>query len=154
MAFYIYPNLEREMACPKLPCQASHRRVHGEFPTLPFSFPLTDSDTMPDQIKDHAGPLENPALLAIKGVIDKIIKLGSQLPDAVPIGTQDDKLWTVMNMHEEDPWQTFNRRFDIVFGENCRDKNGRLYHLRRGFSAEDNHENPLAWWKVCVFVIN
>ena len=28
------------------------------------------------------------------------------------------------------------------------------YLSGEGFSAEDNHENPLAWWKVRVFVIN
>lgn len=32
----------------------------------------------------------------------------------------------------KDEWQTFNRRFDTMFGEDCCDKEGRLHHIHRG----------------------
>jgi hypothetical protein len=32
----------------------------------------------------------------------------------------------------EDTWQTFNKRFDALFAEDCRDGQGRLHHIRRG----------------------
>ena len=30
------------------------------------------------------------------------------------------------------PYETFNRRFDALFGEDCRDSGGRLHHVRQG----------------------
>jgi hypothetical protein len=32
----------------------------------------------------------------------------------------------------EDTWQTFNKRFDALFAEDCRDGQGRLHHIRCG----------------------
>ena len=32
----------------------------------------------------------------------------------------------------EDTWQTFNKRFDALFVEDCHDGQGWLHHIRRG----------------------
>ena len=38
-----------------------------------------------------------------------------------------------MNSEERDsPHETFNRRFDVLFAEDCRDADGRLHHVRQG----------------------
>jgi hypothetical protein len=38
-----------------------------------------------------------------------------------------------MNTEERDtPHETFNRRFDVLFGEDCRNPDGRLLHVRQG----------------------
>jgi hypothetical protein len=38
-----------------------------------------------------------------------------------------------MNTEECDtPHETFNRRFDAMFAEDCRDSDGRLHHVRQG----------------------
>jgi hypothetical protein len=38
-----------------------------------------------------------------------------------------------MEAKERDtPHETFNGRFDALFGEDCRDSDGRLHHVRQG----------------------
>jgi hypothetical protein len=38
-----------------------------------------------------------------------------------------------MNTSECDtPFETFNKHFDALFGEDCRDADGRLQHIRQG----------------------
>ncbi len=65
--------------------------------------------------------------------VDEIMKIVPQLPDTVPIGVEDGKLYqTLTKVHGENQWHTFNRRFDILFGEDCRDPNGRLLNMSRG----------------------
>lgn len=70
----------------------------------------------------------------VKKLISTIHTLNDSLPqDAVPLGTKQDFLWkTFTQVAGESNWQTFNRRFDLVFGEDCRNEEGRLLHLRRG----------------------
>jgi hypothetical protein len=69
----------------------------------------------------------------IKQLVKQISALSNSLSDAVPKGTKGDKLWSVMNNSEGDtPHETFNCRFDALFGEDCRDSGGRLHHLRQG----------------------
>jgi hypothetical protein len=69
----------------------------------------------------------------IKQLVKVINALSSSLSDAVPKGSQDDKIWSVMNTKEGDtPHETFNRRFDVLFGEDCRDSGGHLHHIRQG----------------------
>ena len=69
----------------------------------------------------------------IQTLITNIITLSKGLPQSIPVATKEDKIYTVMSSPEgEDEWQTFNRRFDAMFGEDCRDKEGRLHHIRRG----------------------
>jgi hypothetical protein len=69
----------------------------------------------------------------IKHLVKEISTLSISLSDAVSKGSRDDKIWTVMNTKEGDtPHETFNRRFDALFGEDCRDSHGRLHHVRQG----------------------
>ena len=74
-----------------------------------------------------------PTLTTIKLLIKEISTLSSSLSDSVPKGSKDDKIWSVINSEERDnPHETFNRRFDVMFAEDCRDSDGRLHHLRQG----------------------
>ena len=74
-----------------------------------------------------------PTLTTIKLLIKEISTLSSSLSDSVPKGSKDDKIWSVINSEERDnPHETFNRRFDAMFAEDCRDSDGRLHHLRQG----------------------
>lgn len=72
-------------------------------------------------------------LATIKRLVKEIGSLSSSLSDAVLKGTKDDKLWSAMMAAECDtPHETFNRRFDALFAEDCCDSDGRLHHVRQG----------------------
>jgi hypothetical protein len=86
-------------------------------------------------------PLPSPKLSVSKmstlstiGLLVKEIgSLSNTLADSVRKGTKDDKIWSVMNSEErETPHETFNRRFDALFAEDCRDADARLHHVRQG----------------------
>jgi hypothetical protein len=69
----------------------------------------------------------------VKLLVKEISTLSSSLLDSVPKGTKDDKIWSVMNTDElETPHETFNRRFDAMFAEDCRDSDGHLHYVRQG----------------------
>jgi len=69
----------------------------------------------------------------IRQLVKEISTLSNSLSDSVPKGLKDDKIWSVMNTEERDtPHETFNRRFDAMFAEDCRDSDGRLHHVRQG----------------------
>lgn len=69
----------------------------------------------------------------IKLLVKEIGVLSSSLSDAVPKGSKDDKIWSVMNSEERDtPHETFNQRFDALFAEDCRDSDGHLHYVRQG----------------------
>jgi hypothetical protein len=69
----------------------------------------------------------------IEQLVKEINSLSTSLSDAVPKGSKDDKIASVMNSKEGDtPHETFNRRFDVLFGEDCHDSHGRLLHVRQG----------------------
>jgi hypothetical protein len=71
--------------------------------------------------------------LRIKDLVKNIASLSKVLPQSIQQGTKEDKIWCVMNAGERDTaHETFNRRFDAMFGEDCRDSSGRLLHIRRG----------------------
>ncbi|KAK7007345.1 hypothetical protein R3P38DRAFT_3597666 [Favolaschia claudopus] len=80
--------------------------------------------------------------LATKPVLDLIKqmrRLAGLLPDSVPEGsleTEDDKkiFHVTSQVHGIDNTVlgTFNRRFNILFGEDTRDNDGRLKYMRRG----------------------
>ncbi|KAJ6617743.1 hypothetical protein B0H10DRAFT_1948076 [Mycena sp. CBHHK59/15] len=76
------------------------------------------------------------AVTSVTSLIDRIEELCPSLPTSVPKGTEEDKIRHVLNHIKgpdpDDPGSTFNRRMDILFGEDCRDDNGRLHHVRRG----------------------
>lgn len=72
-------------------------------------------------------------IAVIKALVKDITALSKALPLSVKQGTKDDKIWSVMNADERDTeYETFNRRFDAMFGEDCRDSAGRLQHIRQG----------------------
>src|ERR1700679_3315210 len=69
----------------------------------------------------------------IKTLIKSITTLSNSLPHSVQQGTMEDKIWSVMNTEEcETAHETFNKHFDAMFGEDCRDDTGRLKYVRRG----------------------
>jgi hypothetical protein len=69
----------------------------------------------------------------IEKLIRKICVLSKCLPKDILRSSPEDKIWTVLHGSEGDtPWETFNRRFDTLFAEHCRDADGRLIHIRRG----------------------
>ena len=68
----------------------------------------------------------------IKALIKVISTLSSGLPQSIPLGTKEDKIWTVMHSEEcETAHETFNRHFDAMFGEDCQDATGNLQHIFR-----------------------
>ena len=71
-------------------------------------------------------------------LVNTITRLVKQLPSSVPEATREDKISRVMRAdipHGETQHETFNRRFDALFGEDCRDTTGRLHHIKRGRSG-------------------
>ena len=69
----------------------------------------------------------------IKTLVKAITTLSNALPQSVQQGTKEDKIWSVMNTEErETAHETFNKRFDAMFGEDCRDASGRLQYVRKG----------------------
>ena len=76
------------------------------------------------------------SLISLELLVDKIIALTKILPKSVPEATRKDHIYEVMTTVTGDSlWETFNRRFDILFGEDCRDQEGQLHLIRRGKSG-------------------
>lgn len=74
-----------------------------------------------------------PTVTAIKTLVKDITTLSGSLPSLVPLATKNDKIWSVLNSEPRDTaHETFNRRFDALFGEDCRDSAGRLQYIRNG----------------------
>ncbi|KAH9071527.1 hypothetical protein EDB83DRAFT_2220841 [Lactarius deliciosus] len=68
-------------------------------------------------------------------IVEAITLLTKNLPSSVPEGKRDGKLHQVMTNNSyrgETPWETFNKRMDATFGEDCRDAEGRLENVSRG----------------------
>lgn len=73
------------------------------------------------------------SVATIKLLVKEISTLSTSLLDSVLNGSKDDKIWSVMNTEELDtPHETFNRRFDAMFGEDCRNSDGQLHYVRQG----------------------
>jgi hypothetical protein len=73
------------------------------------------------------------SIAVIKGLIKDITSLSNSLPLSIPKGTKDGKIWSVMHATEgETAHETFNKRFDALFAEDCRNSDGRLLHIRQG----------------------
>ncbi|KAG0707150.1 hypothetical protein DFH29DRAFT_1066405 [Suillus ampliporus] len=76
---------------------------------------------------------ESADLAKLCVLIDNLPMLCNSLPSSVPEATDSDLIHRVTTtITGEDPWHTFNHRFDILFGEDCQDDKGHLYHLKRG----------------------
>ncbi|KAF8314903.1 hypothetical protein F5887DRAFT_1190637 [Amanita rubescens] len=71
----------------------------------------------------------------ITDLIANISGMITGLPASIPEGKRDGKLYHVITNImgvDEDVFSTFNRRFDILFGEDCRNNDGRLLNIERG----------------------
>jgi len=69
--------------------------------------------------------------------IDHLKVLAKQLPSTIPIATKDDRIVEVFTKipvsdNPAEHWEIFNRRMDVLFGNELRDSNGRLRHVKRG----------------------
>jgi hypothetical protein len=67
---------------------------------------------------------------AARNYIQKIVYLSHRLPFKVALATKTDKIYTVFTRPEgESQWNTFNKCFDAVFGEDCRDHTTKKHHF-------------------------
>jgi len=69
--------------------------------------------------------------------VTNLTALAKSIPETVPLATKDDEIYRISEKFPlpeqmSEDWEIFNRRMDILFGENVRDGNGRLSNLRRG----------------------
>ena len=69
----------------------------------------------------------------IKALVKEITMLSNGLPSSIQTGTKEDKIWRVKNADGGDTaHETFNKRFNAIFGEDCCDSSGCLLHIRKG----------------------
>jgi hypothetical protein len=74
-----------------------------------------------------------PPITVIKALVKEITGASSRLPSSIQQGSKTDKIWSVLNADAgETAHETFNKRFDALFAEDCRDSAGRLHYIRRG----------------------
>ena len=69
--------------------------------------------------------------------VTNLTALAKSIPETMPLATKDDEIYHIFEKFPlpeqmSEDWEIFNRRMDILFGENVRDGNGRLSNLRRG----------------------
>lgn len=73
--------------------------------------------------------------------VNLLQSLVPQLPKSVPTARHSDRInqvfGNIISSDDDDAWPVFNRRFDILFGEDQRNADGRLSHLRRGALGMD-----------------
>ena len=94
-------------------------------------------------VKTPHSPSPSPQEM-MQGVLNHIYTLSQHLPLSVPLAVQADSIYTVMISPEgESWWQTINKRFDVLFGEDCHNANGRLLHI---------HHGPLRMDLVCSYL--
>jgi hypothetical protein len=78
----------------------------------------------------------DPDYLVVRTQVNVLASLVPALPISIPLATANDQINQIFKhipaTSDEGPWHAFNRRFDNIFGEDQRDENGRLKHLRRG----------------------
>src|SRR6266567_7333951 len=69
----------------------------------------------------------------IGSLVSDICTLANGLPTSVLNGSKEDKIWAVMNLDDGDmQHETFNKRFNAMFGEDCHDLYGHLHYVHRG----------------------
>ena len=69
----------------------------------------------------------------INSLVTDICAHANGLPSSVPNDSTEDKIWAVMNSDDgKTPHKTFNKRFNAMFGEDCRDLHGCLHHVCHG----------------------
>jgi hypothetical protein len=82
-----------------------------------------------------SNPQSDADFHARAAIVEAITLLTKNLPSSVPEGTREGKLYRVLtndNYRGETPWETFNKRMDATFGEDCRNAEGRLENMCRG----------------------
>ncbi|CAK5275060.1 unnamed protein product [Mycena citricolor] len=81
------------------------------------------------------------ALKHLVAIVKEITHLVPRLPDSVPEPNIDDnkilRVLTSTPADDDTVASVFNRRFDILFGEDCRDEGGRMKYIRRGKEGMD-----------------
>ncbi|KAJ7189247.1 hypothetical protein C8R46DRAFT_36579 [Mycena filopes] len=101
------------------------------------------SSRITDNNNNEAPSADQQRALATKPVLDlikKIRRLSGLLPDSVPEPSEEDKVHriiTTLPSLDDTLAGEFNRRFDNLFGEDCRDADGRLQNIRRGVEGMD-----------------
>jgi hypothetical protein len=84
----------------------------------------------PEKISPMLSP---PQVERVKSLIENFLTLCDGLPSSIPLAAQDDHIYHVMTtVNGDDTWQTFNCRFDLLFGEDLWNAEGHLLHIRRG----------------------
>src|ERR1700755_3154032 len=77
--------------------------------------------------------MSTPSPRTIKLLVREIGILSNSLSDAVPKGSKDNKICSVMNAEEHDtPHETFNQHFDALFADDCCNSDGCLHHVCQG----------------------
>ena len=78
--------------------------------------------------------MSDDMLGSVQQLIRDISVLSKALPTSIPEGQPMDKMYHVITNVESDEgdWPTFNRKFDLLFGVDCFDANGRLKNVCRG----------------------
>jgi hypothetical protein len=74
------------------------------------------------------------SVAAMEALVDRIDALTRKLPSSVPTATRESKIATAIVLAGQDGGaaSTFNRRMDILFGEDVRDDAGRLMYVEAG----------------------
>jgi hypothetical protein len=97
---------------------------------VPARFPKMSNDS-----RLHDGP--DPARAAVEEQVCTLISLLPSLPMSVQLATKDDNISRIFASIPvpSDPeflWPVFNRRMDILFGEDVHDDKGCLHNVMRG----------------------
>lgn len=72
-------------------------------------------------------------LETIRTSCKNIYHYATKLPDSVPLAPPDDDIHRIMtSVFGDDPWHTFNRRFDALYMDHMRTDRGFLLNIRRG----------------------
>jgi hypothetical protein len=80
-----------------------------------------------------SGAASHPAVKECQTLTVNIACNQHLLPATVPRATEDDDIYRVFTtIEEETQWETFNRRFDIIFGNHLRNESGDLKNVKRG----------------------
>lgn len=105
--------------------------------------------------------IPNPAHIAVEEQIEVLSSLVSSLPCHVPLATKDDEIARIFTKipvpnNADLQWPVFNRRMDILFGEDVRN-GGRLANILRGpfgmdmvmeYLSKSVNEGSLLWEPV------
>jgi hypothetical protein len=93
--------------------------------------------------------MEPITIQTITALITNLESISESLPNSIPLATHNDKIYHVLStVNGETPWATFNRRFDILFGNDCQDENGHLHFLQRskyGIDTVCNYLKNSSW---------